>query len=168
MNSDTEEKYDVVAGSYPKKNISWKKVKRAVEKGLANQDPNSLAEYTGDFVFLAPAGKPFSSKDPSEVLKIGTGFMMISRKAFEKYQQAYPEKTYKVSETKEEYAFFDCEIDPKTKFYVPEDYLFCNRMREIGGKIWLAPWLELSHQGPYLFRGSLHQIAVLGMSPTDE
>lgn len=164
---DKEEKYDVLAGPYPKKQISWKKVKRAVEKGFANQKASALEQYTGDFVFLAPAGKPFSSKLPSEVLKIGTGFMMIPRKTFEKFKQAYPEKKYKVSETQEEYAFFDCEIDPTTKLYLPEDYLFCHRIRDLGGKVWLAPWLKLSHEGQYSFLGSLDHIAELGMSPTD-
>ncbi len=167
MVSDKEKKYDVLAGPYPKKQISWKKVKRAVEKGFANLEANALEQYTGDFVFLAPAGKPFSSKLPSEVLKIGTGFMMIARKTFEEFKQAYPEKNYKISETKKGYAFFDCEIDPKTKLYMPEDYLFCHRVRDMGKKVWLAPWLKLSHQGQYSFLGSLEHIAELGMSPTD-
>ncbi|MES2198788.1 MAG: hypothetical protein V4489_01275 [Chlamydiota bacterium] len=167
MNEDKEEKYDILAGPYPKKRISWKKVKRAVEKGLANQDADFLAQYTGDFTFLAPTGKPFSSKLPSEVLKIGAGFMIIPRRTFEKFRHSYPDKSYKISETKEEYDFFTCEIDPKTRLYMPEDYLFCHRVRDMGGKVWLAPWLGLSHQGPYSFQGSLDRIAALGMNPTD-
>jgi hypothetical protein len=50
---------------------------------------------------------------------------------------------------------------------MPEDYLFCHRIRDVGGKVWLAPWLKLKHQGSYSHQGSLEHIAMLGMSPTD-
>jgi hypothetical protein len=167
MESDKEKKYDVLAGPYPKKSISWKKVIKAVEQGLAKQDPSSLQYYVGDYTFLAPPGKPFSLKEPAEVLRIGTGFMLIPRRTLEKFIKAYPEKHYFGAKGKKQYAFFDCGIDPLTKQYLAEDCAFCYSVRNMGGRIWLAPWLRLSHQGSYTFQGSLAHIAAIGMAPAD-
>ena len=165
---DKEEKYDVLAGPYPKKSISWKKVKCAVEKGLADKDAESLANYIGDYSFLAPPEKPFSFNTPAEVLEIRTGFMMIPRRTFEKFMQAYPENFFKESDGKEQFAFFNCAIDPDTKRFLGEDSFFCKNVRKMGGKIWVAPWLKLTHQGTYSFQGSLSHIAAIGMSPSDD
>ena len=167
VTSDKEEKYDVLAGPYPKKSISWKKVKRAVEKGLANSNAESLANYVGNYTFLAPPGKPFSFTDPAEVLEIGTGFMMIPRRTFEKFMQAYPQNAYKTHEGEKQFAFFNCAIDPETERFMGEDSLFCQNVRKMGGRVWIAPWLKLTHQGTYSFQGSLEHIAAIGMSPAD-
>jgi hypothetical protein len=35
-----ESPYDVMGGPYPKKCISWEKIKQAVDKGVADKDPN--------------------------------------------------------------------------------------------------------------------------------
>jgi hypothetical protein len=88
MSDDSE--YDIVAAPYPKKCISWEKVKRAVEKGFANQDPNELENFVGDFVFNpAPGVTEMPVGAPSEVLEAGTGFMMIRRSALEKFRDVY-------------------------------------------------------------------------------
>ena len=36
-----------------------------------------------------------------------------------------------------QYALFDCMIEPETGVYLSEDYTFCRRWRDLGGKIWL-------------------------------
>lgn len=167
MQQDHDQKYDVLAGPYPKKNISWKKVKCAVEKGLANKEVRSLENYVGDYTFLIPPGKPFSFNDPAEILEIGTGFMMIPRRTFERFMQAYPENRYKGDKGQKQFAFFNCGIDPETERFLAEDSLFCQRVRKMGGKIFVAPWLRLIHQGAYCFQGSLKHIAALGMPPAD-
>ena len=152
--SDKEEKYDVLAGPYPKKKISWQKVKCAIEKGFADQDPNFLANYAGDYTFFVPPGKPFSINEPAEVSEIGTGFMMIPRRTFERFKQAYPKDTYK-NLNKKRFVFFDCVIDRAKGIMVAEDHLFCQSVRKMGGKVWLAPWLKLTHQGVYPFTESI-------------
>lgn len=167
MQSDLEEKYDVLGGPYPKKTISWKKVKRAVEQGLADLDPNALENYVGDYTFLAPPEKSFSLNTPAEVLDLGTGFMMIPRRTFEKLKIAYPHNSYKGSEGKNQFAFFNCAVDPDTEEFLSEDRLFCQNVRKIGGKVWVAPWLKLIHQGNHSFGGSLAHIAAIGMPPAD-
>jgi hypothetical protein len=42
---------DIIGGPYPKKCIAWEKVRNAVDSGLADEDPNVLEKYTGDYVF---------------------------------------------------------------------------------------------------------------------
>ncbi len=167
VTTDKEKKYDVLTGPYPKKSISWEKVKCAVEKGLGNDDPKDLENYVGTYSFVAPKEKPFSFTTPSEVLEAGTGFMMIPRRTFESFIKAYPENVFKESNKKEQFAFFNCAIDPDTKRFMAEDILFCHNVRKMGGKVWVAPWLNLIHQGIYSFQGSLAHVAALGMSPAD-
>jgi hypothetical protein len=167
VSSDKEEKYDILAGPYPKKSISWDKVRHAVKQGLADKDSESLSNYVGNYSFLAPPGKPFSFDAPAEVLETGTGFMMIPRRTFENFMKAYPQNFYNASDGKRGCAFFNCAIDPDTERFMPEDSLFCHNVRKMGGKVWVAPWLKLVHQGTYSFQGSLEHIAAIKMSPAD-
>lgn len=159
MATDTEKKYDILAGPYPKKKISWGKIKRAVEKGLVQENEDLLKSYVGDY-FFSTTSSSYSLQDPVEVSTVGTGFMMIPRRTFDKVMQAKPHNTYKNSSGEEGYAFFDCGIDPETKQYLSEDYLFCQEVRKLGGKVWIAPWLKLTHQGMYTFEGSMENIHI--------
>lgn len=169
------DQYEVMTGPYPKKTISWEKVKTAVELGKADENPFDLNFYTGDYVFNPIKGqKSFRIDEPVEVSEAGTGFMMIPRETFTKYAEAYPELKYKPDHTRSESfdgsheitAFFDCEIDPDSRRYLSEDYFFCRNARKIGIKIHMCPWMELQHVGNYIFRGSMGAIAAIGASPT--
>jgi len=157
--SDKEKQYDVLAGPYPKKTFFWNGVKTAVEKRLGSEDPQSLKHFGMEYAFLMSEQQPFYLKKPMEVLKAGTGFMLIPRRVFTKFKEVYPKQLYSGRKSREECAFFDCIIDPVTKHYWAEDYMFCSYVRKMGGKVWIAPWLELSHQGSHTFEGSLSHFA---------
>ena len=130
-----ESEYDVMAGPYPKKCITWEKIKQAVDAGVADEDPNRLEDFVGDFVFNPavdendPSTKSIRLDEPAQVLETGTGFMMIRRATFDKYKAAYPQYSYKPDHIRTEafdgsreiHAYFDCIIDPKTKRYLSED-----------------------------------------------
>ena len=170
-----ESEYDVLCGPYPKKCISWEKIKVAVDKGVADKNPNSLEKYVGDYVFNPAGGVQTIPLDqPSEVLESGTGFMMIKKDTFVKFMEQYPEKAYRPDHVRTEHfdgsrdiwAFFDCIIDPVSKRYLSEDYFFCQACRKINKKVWLCPWMQLQHVGSYIFGGSLADIAQLGVSAT--
>jgi hypothetical protein len=174
-----ESEYDVIAGPYPKKCITWEKIKQAVDKGAADQNPNALEDFVGDFVFNPAMDKGEASKtirldEPAEVLETGTGFMMIRRSTFDKYKQHYPQYSYKPDHvrtaefdgSREIHAYFDCIIDPKTRRYLSEDYMFCQNVRQMGGKVWLCPWMHLQHAGTYMFAGRLPALASIGASAT--
>jgi len=170
---DTE--YDVLAGPYPKKCISWEKIKLAVDKGVADEDPNVLEKFVGDYVFNPKGGGGNIRIDqPVEVMEVGTGFMMTRRSAFEKFEKAFPQYSYKPDHVRTEafdgsreiMQYFQAEIDPASKRYLSEDYWFCQKMIEIGGKIWYCPWMKLQHVGSYIFGGSLIDLASIGAPAT--
>jgi len=175
-----ESEYDVMAGPYPKKCITWEKIKQAVDAGVADEDPNRLEDFVGDFVFNPavdendPLTKSIRLDEPAQVLETGTGFMMIRRSTFDKYKAAYPQYSYKPDHIRTEafdgsreiHAYFDCIIDPKTKRYLSEDYMFCQNVRNMGSKVWMCPWMHLQHTGAYVFAGKLPALASIGASAT--
>jgi hypothetical protein len=169
------EEYDIIGGPYPKKCISWEKIKYAVDKGVADEDPTVLDRYVGDFVFNPKGGGgSIRIDEPVEVLEIGTGFMMITRKALEKFSESYKELLYKPDHvrteafdgTREIMQYFQAEIDPVSKRYLSEDYWFCQKSQAIGLKTWFCPWMRLQHVGTYIFGGSLADLASIGASAT--
>jgi hypothetical protein len=172
---DDEGDYDVIGAPYPKKCISWEKVKQAVDKGFADEDPNKLEKYVGDYVFN-PKGdqKEIPIGQPVEVREIGTGFMMIRRKTFDKYKEKFSHLHYKPDHirtaafdgSREIMAYFDCIIDPESKRYLSEDYMFCYNVQKAGMKVWFCPWMQTQHVGTYVFGGSLADLASIGASAT--
>lgn len=172
---DEASPYDVIGGPYPKKCISWEKIKLAVDKGVADEDPNRLEKYVGDYVFNPKSGQSqIPIGKPVEVSEIGTGFMMIRRRTFEKYAEAFPELSYKPDHVRTEHfdgtreimAYFDCIIDPESKRYLSEDYMFCYNVQKMGGQVWFCPWMQLQHVGTYIFGGSLADLASIGAAAT--
>lgn len=170
-----DSEYDVIGGPYPKKCISWEKIKMAVDKGFADEDPNVLDRFVGDYVFNPKKNTgAIPINQPVEVLEIGTGFMMIRRKTFEDYAKAFPTLSYKPDHVRTEHfdgtreimAYFDCIIDPESKRYLSEDYMFCYNVQKMGGKVWLCPWMKMNHVGSYIFGGSLADLASIGASAT--
>lgn len=170
-----DENYHIIGGPYPKKTIAWEKIKHAVDKGVADEDPSNLEKFVGDFVFNPKAGNnSIKIDEPVEVLEIGTGFMMVTRAALEKFADEYKQYSYKPDHVRTEHfdgsreitMFFQSEIDPKTKRYLSEDYWFCQKAQDIGLKTWLCPWMKLQHVGTYIFGGSLADLASVGAAAT--
>lgn len=172
---DDDSPYDVIGGPYPKKCISWEKIKMAVDKGVADENPNVLEKFVGDYVFNPKGGtRQIPIGEPCEVREIGTGFMMTRRKTFEQYQKHFPEQWYKPDHVRTEafdgsreiMAYFDCIIDPEDKRYLSEDYMFCYNVQKAGMKVWFCPWMQMSHVGTYIFGGSLADLASIGATAT--
>jgi len=170
-----ETEYDVIGGPYPKKTISWEKIKVAVDKGMADDDPSVLDRYVGDYVFNPKGGqREIPLGEPVEVLEIGTGFMMIRRQTLERFRDSFPQYSYKPDHVRTEHfdgsreimMYFQSDIDPKSKRYLSEDYWFTQKIQEIGMKVWLCPWMRLQHVGSMIFGGSLVDLAQIGASAT--
>lgn len=174
--ADEKEDREIVCGPYPKKAISWEKIKRAVDKGFADDDPNVLERFVGDYVFnpVGENGNQIRVDEPVEVLEGGTGFMCITKSAFNKYSKAYPEFSYRPDHvrtknfdgSREIMAYFDCVIDEESKRYLSEDYMFCQWSRKAGVKVWMCPWMRTTHMGSYMFGGSLVDLAQIGAAAT--
>jgi hypothetical protein len=168
------DEYDVVGAPYPKKAISWEKTVDAVRKGLVDDNPFDLINYSADFVFNPAEGQnTFDISKPLAVSEMGTGFMMIPRQVFEKFDAAYPELRYLPDHTRTENfdgtqeitAYFHCDFDENRRL-LSEDYFFCRKVREIGMNVHLCPWMELQHVGSHIYRGSMSHLARLGATPT--
>ena len=175
LQSQDPDKYDIIGGPYPKKCISWEKIKHAVDKGVADEDPNVLEKFVGDYVFNPKGGQQsIAIGEPCEVLEIGTGFMMVSKPAMKKFADSYPQYNYKPDHVRTEHfdgsreimMYFQAEVDPKSKRYLSEDYWFCQKAQEIGLKTWFCPWMKMQHVGTYIFGGSLADLASIGASAT--
>ena len=95
-----------------------------------------------------------------EVLDGPTGFMVITREAFDKMHEHYKEELDCINDHQnrdfEKYcALFDCMIDPDNRRYLSEDYAFCRRWQQMGGKIYADCNTTLGHIGNLPFSGCL-------------
>jgi hypothetical protein len=172
---DDSKRRDILCGPYPKKTIAWEKIKRAVDKGFADENPGNLEKFVGDYVFNPnTSDTELRLDEPVSVLEGGTGFMMITKQAFQKFNEAYPDYSYVPDHvrtkhfdgTREIMMYFQALIDPESKRYLSEDYMFCQWMQKIGVETYMCPWMKLLHTGSYTFGGSLIDIAQLGAAAT--
>ena len=164
---------ELCGGCYPKKCFNWDKIKHHIEKN-PNLKEDELMAKSLDYVF-----NPIYHKEGDKVVikldngmaqvkDIGTGFMLISKSAIKKMIKKFPETKfrnnvagYSQSDNKNNnndeyfYALFDCCIDPVSKVYLSEDYLFCKRWIDIGGELWLDLNTNLNHTGIIDYKGCL-------------
>ncbi len=163
-----------VSGHAATQCISWEKIKAAVDKGVADENPNVLENFVGDYVFNPKSGNSFNISEPVEILEGGTGFMMMRRATFEKFMETFPQYMYRPDHVRTEAfdgsreicQFFQAEIYGPQKRYLSEDYWFSVKCQEAGMKIWLLPWMKTSHMGSMVFGGSLADLASIQVSPT--
>jgi hypothetical protein len=95
-----------------------------------------------------------------EIYTLATGFMMIKRECINKMIAAYPQYKYtddcgflQGDENKYAYALFDCAI--VNDHYFSEDWMFCHRWKEIGGKIFVDITIDLVHTGQEDYSGRI-------------
>lgn len=97
----------------------------------------------------------------AEVSEVGGAFVMISRNCVEKMVEAFPELAFNSEKDLIDYALFDPIIINKGSEYpirrLSEDYSFCYRWRQIGGKVEVLMDVVLSHVGSHTFTGSLYE-----------
>jgi hypothetical protein len=153
---------DIICGLYPKKEINWKMVAEAAQRG---EDYANLHAYTGSFVVNLVGGAERavgSINDPMEIDNGGTGFMLIKREVFEALKDKVPTYTNdmilivdKNPPKKIIHEFFATSIDEESNRLLSEDYHFCKLARKNGFKVYAAPWAQLTHTGTYSFSGRL-------------
>jgi hypothetical protein len=152
---------DVICGIYPKKEVNWDTVRRAMDEGVPN---DMLKHYTGSFVvnlvdYANEVTVPVD--EPVEIFNGGTGFMLIKREVFDQLKDHVPTYTNDVNDLGQTLGkdiiseYFTTSIEDGTNRLLSEDYHFCNIYRKIGGKIYAAPWVQLAHIGTYCFEGQL-------------
>ena len=160
----------VLGGAYPRRMINWNNVARAVEAGLAKDNPADLARYAGDFALhFLNEGASFRLTDLVELARLGTAMMLIRRAVLEGMRGALPDLVFRPDPGERqahgigdiEPSFFSPLIDPESQALLSDDYAFCRRVRDAGFRIWLAPWIRTTHSGPAIFAGTLADTARL-------
>jgi hypothetical protein len=168
---------EFIAAPYPKKQINWSRAKKAI---VLNReiDVDMLDKLCGDFV-VNIVGKTedrvtqIKLDTLNEVTDAGTGFMLLNRSVYTKMIDAGKVKSYAPMSDEpsfygpEIYDFFRADIDPETKHYLSEDYYFSRLWKSMGGKVWMAPWVNLVHWGIYSYRGSLSAVAESGVAQAE-
>lgn len=149
--------HDVSVAIYPKKVVMWEQAKKAVEA----DDKRDMAMLSSSLVANIGAIHRTVENGFIEVLDGPTGFMVISRKALEKMHEHYKDELDCVNDHQnrdfDNYcAVFDCMIDPDNRRYLSEDYAFCRRWQQIGGKIYADCVTTLGHIGNLPFTGCLN------------
>jgi len=150
--------HDVSVAIYPKKVVMWDQAKTAIEAG----DTRDLSMLSSSLVANIGATQRSVVNGFVEVLDGPTGFMVITRKAFEKMHEKYKDLDCKNDHQNRDFddycAIFDCMIDPENRRYLSEDYAFCRRWQNLDGKIWLDPLVKLDHTGHFIFEGNINNI----------
>jgi len=171
----SDDDHSVIGGLYPKKHILWPRIDKASKMEGFLDTPQKLADFGGDFVFNPAHRGEIEIFKPIEVLEIGTGFMMINKTALKTYKEAYPKYEYRPDHnhskdfngSKNITAYFHVDFDRpettggETNRLLSEDYFFCQMSRKAGTKIWACPWMQLSHVGTYVYRGSVQALAAM-------
>ena len=152
---------DIICGIYPKKEINWHGVEKAVKEGV---DVDKLTTRTGSLVvnlvdYTGSVTVP--ENKPVEIWNGGTGFMLIKREVLEGMKDKVSSYVNDVTimggniGDSRIVEYFACSIEPETQRLLSEDYHFCYMARKNGYKVWAAPWVRLGHLGSYLFEGGL-------------
>jgi hypothetical protein len=146
---------DIVCGIYPKKEVDWARVARAVKAGVP---PEGLSDHAGSFAIKlledSTAGEEADSDGLIEIEAGGTGFMLIKRAVFDALSEDVSDYLPHREVIKE---FYATTIEPGTGKLITEDYYFCRQARSHGFKIYAAPWVRLSHAGTYVFERRFDQ-----------
>jgi hypothetical protein len=157
---------DIIACPYPMKMFEtdkmWKKIK---ETDMVKSEKDLLSS---GYMYPIKIGKNelIVDKGVMEVTHAPTGCMLIKRNVIEKLIEKHPElQIYQPTvingkETKKEnfYNLFDTLHDLETKRYFGEDFGFCQRWTDIGGKVYVYVMDHISHIGDHEYCGRFYDM----------
>jgi len=157
---------DIIACPYPMKMFEtdkmWKKIK---ETDMVKSEKDLLSS---GYMYPIKIGKNelIVDKGVMEVTHAPTGCMLIKRNVIDKLIAKHPElEIYQPTvingkETKKEnfYNLFDTLHDLETKRYFGEDFGFCQRWTDIGGKVYVYVMDHISHIGDHEYCGRFYDM----------
>lgn len=120
---------EMVAGLYPRKNLGT--------------DPRPIAALLEN-----------ERDGMREAACVGAGFLLLHRKGIERMCERYKDLSYPSNAVNPDdgtivglWSPFCAVKAGDRAMYLGEDYSFCQRWREMGGKIWAVPEVQLAHVG---------------------
>jgi len=143
---------ELIIGPVALKGYNWEEIRAAA---LAGED--DINKTGGVFnINTLPGIEMEDEETPFEIDHGGSAFMMIRRDCFaalEPHTPIYTNGGRSLPDGVEIKDYFRVEINKDTNHLLSEDYFFCHSYRQIGGKVWCAPWVETGHFGSHLFNG---------------
>ena len=152
---------EVLSIPYPLKTMMWDKALCRIKEGAIKTINNLKASLNTYPMKVGDKNDITVDDGVIEVTHSPTGCMMIKRSVFDKMIKAYPEKNI-IQKTviNGEYVdkpnlwnFFDTLHDPVEKTYLGEDFAFCQRWKEIGGKCYAYIADPIVHVGEHQYIG---------------
>ena len=163
----------IVVGAYPKKAINWDSILGAARADGLQETAETIEGHSSNYVVNFDFLKDEKGNNTPQVqiednlVKLkdaGTGFMCMNRDVIQKMFDKHPEYKY-VNDINVDnkfepymYALFDTMIDPESRRYLSEDYMFCRTWQNMGGTVYLDPRTALNHVGHYTFRGNIRKL----------
>lgn len=129
---------DLVGGVYPSRGDST----------VPGMQDFVVKTLPGEFI-LQPNGL-------AEVDGVGTGFMRITRNCMNRMVEVHRDRWFydkTAPNGMKIYSLFDFQLDIVGRQMFSEDYVFCRRWRETGGKVWADCELVMHHTGEKTFTG---------------
>lgn len=145
---------DIAAAAYPLKAFSW-------PAQPTNLTGRALEAFMLRYALGLDGDIDNIPKDGFvPVREAATGFMCINRATIEMMIGMLPDIQYKSDQellgapsSQNHYLLFDTLVVDSR--YLSEDYAFCHRAKDCGVSIWLDINSQLTHTGPFDFRGSI-------------
>ena len=142
----------LIIGPVALKGYNWDEIRQAAIKG-----EDDIGRTGGVFnINHLPGIDMVNENEPFEIEHGGNAFMMIRRDVFETLKPHTPIYTNggrSLPDGVEIFDYFRVEINKDTNHLLSEDYFLCHSYRQVGGKVWCAPWVETGHFGSHLFNG---------------
>ena len=142
----------LIIGPVALKGYNWDEIRQAAING-----EDDIGRTGGVFnINKLPGIDMVDENTPFEIEHGGNAFMMIRRDVFETLKPHTPIYTNggrSLPDGVEIYDYFRVEINKDTNHLLSEDYFLCHSYRQLGGKVWCAPWVETGHFGSHLFNG---------------
>jgi len=143
---------ELIIGPVALKGYNWEEIRMAA---LAGDD--DIGRTGGVFnINTLPGIEMENEETPFEIEHGGNAFMLIRKDCFTALEPQTPIYTNggrSLPDGVEIKDYFRVEINKDTNHLLSEDYFFCHSYRQIGGKVWCAPWVETGHFGSHLFNG---------------
>ena len=142
----------LIIGPVALKGYNWEQIRMSALRGEDN------IERTGGVfnINTLPDVEMQNEDEPFEIEHGGNAFMLVRKDCFaalEPHTPIYTNGGRSLPDGVEIKDYFRVEINKDTNHLLSEDYFFCHSYRQIGGKVWCAPWVETGHFGSHLFNG---------------
>ena len=154
---------EVISIPYPLKDMNWDKGFSMIQEGKIKKASDLKDKGFYRYPMKVPDNNLIKIKDNViEVTHSPTGFMMIKREVFEKLIAHYGDSMKieqdqvmngKNTRLPYMYNFFDTMYIPEKKHYLGEDFAFCKRWKDIGGKCYAWIMDHITHVGEHQYTG---------------